>query len=142
VPTIVNVLRGEAGSTRVTPYGVVGTVYSGQGIEAVWVSKRGEQVDPGWFVPDTVDLILLREGHLRVEFEAAELDAYIEARREGRRGSTWSRRSKVWVPGRADEGYRTGAADLWSQGDFEGVESASSVRDAALWVALLPQSRR
>ena len=74
MPTIVNVLRGEAGSTRVTPYGVVGTVYSGHGIEAVWVSKRGEQVDPGWFVPDTVDLILLREGHLRVEFEAAELD--------------------------------------------------------------------
>lgn len=32
-----------------------------------------------------------------VRIAPAELDAYIEARREGRRRSTWSRRPKVWI---------------------------------------------
>ncbi len=68
-PRIYNVLRGDATATRTTSYGSVGQVFSGEGIEAVWVSKQGEEVDPNWFSQKTVDLILVVKGQLRVEFE-------------------------------------------------------------------------
>ncbi len=46
---VFNVLRGEASHVRSTTFGDVGTIFSGQGIELVWVSKLGEPVDPNWF---------------------------------------------------------------------------------------------
>ncbi|HEY9287593.1 MAG TPA: hypothetical protein VIT43_06185 [Candidatus Dormibacteraeota bacterium] len=35
----------------------------------VWVSERREAVDPGWFFSDGIDLIVLLQGHLKVEFD-------------------------------------------------------------------------
>ena len=40
----------------------------------MWVSKLDEKVDPGWFRQRTVDLILVIQGQLRVEFEASSED--------------------------------------------------------------------
>lgn len=72
-PRIYNVLGREASQIRDTPYGAVGTIYSGGGIEAVWVWKQDEEVDPQWFSQGTVDLILVLQGQMRVEFAATEL---------------------------------------------------------------------
>jgi uncharacterized protein YjlB len=68
---VFNVLRGEAEQVRPTPYGAVGTVFSGSGVEFVWVSKQDEPIDEGWFSSDEIDLILVVQGQLRFEFEAA-----------------------------------------------------------------------
>ena len=72
-PRILNVLRGEAEEVRATPFGQVGTIYSGSGIELVWVSKQAEPIDEGWFSSAEVDLLLVIQGQLKVEFEPAEL---------------------------------------------------------------------
>jgi hypothetical protein len=63
-------LRGQARQVRSTPFGDVGTVFSGQGIEMVWVSKLAEPIDQNWFASDEVDLILVVHGQLKVEFES------------------------------------------------------------------------
>lgn len=63
-----NVFRGDARGVRDTPYGRVGEVYSGEGLEVVWVSKQAEEIDPDWFVQETVDVIVVLRGRLRVEF--------------------------------------------------------------------------
>ena len=68
---VFDVLRGEAEHLRSTPYGAVGTVFSGSGVELVWVSKRDEPIDEGWFCSDEIDLILVVQGQLKFEFEAA-----------------------------------------------------------------------
>ena len=69
-----NVLRGEAADdVRTTPFGQVGTVYSGSGIELVWVSKQAEEIDEGWFSSGEVDLMLVMQGRLKIEFEHADL---------------------------------------------------------------------
>jgi quercetin dioxygenase-like cupin family protein len=65
---VFNVLRGEASQVRCTPFGDVGTVFSGRGIEMVWVSKQAEPIDPDWFSSDEVDLILVVQGQLKFEF--------------------------------------------------------------------------
>jgi hypothetical protein len=71
-PQVFNLLRGEASQIRSTPFGDVGTVFSGRGIELVWVSKLGEPVDEGWFPAEDVDLILVIQGQLKFEFEAPD----------------------------------------------------------------------
>ncbi len=65
-----NVLRGEADRVTATPFGEVGTIFSGSGIELVWVSKQGEPADEDWFRSDDVDLILVIQGQLKFEFES------------------------------------------------------------------------
>ncbi|HET7089860.1 MAG TPA: hypothetical protein VFL17_14580 [Anaerolineae bacterium] len=72
-PQVFRILCGDAVETRHTPYGSVGTVFSGEGIEAVWVSKQDEAIEPGWFSQSTVDLILVVQGQLHVEFERPDL---------------------------------------------------------------------
>jgi hypothetical protein len=67
---VFNVLHGEASQIRSTPFGDVGTMFSGHGIELVWVSKLGEAVDDNWFSSPEVDLILVIQGQLRFEFDS------------------------------------------------------------------------
>ena len=67
---VFNVLRGEASQVRSMLFGDVGTVFSAQGIEMVWVRKLGEPVDKDWFSSDEVDLILVVQGQLKFEFES------------------------------------------------------------------------
>jgi len=70
-PRVFSVLRGEALRTRSGPFGEAGTLCSADGIEVAWVSKSGEQVDPDWFCSDQVDVLMVVQGQLRVEFESA-----------------------------------------------------------------------
>jgi len=67
---IFRVTHGEAIAITQTPYGSVGQLYRGEGIEAVWVSKQNESIDPDWFSQSSVDLIIVLQGKLRVEFES------------------------------------------------------------------------
>jgi hypothetical protein len=69
---VFDILAQDALATRATPFGTVGTLYSDGQIEAVWVSKQAEAIDRGWFSQDTVDLIVVLHGHLRVEFADPE----------------------------------------------------------------------
>jgi uncharacterized protein YjlB len=71
-PRVFNVLAGDALEVRQTPYGAVGEVYRDDDVVAEWVSKAAEQVDPGWFSQPMVDLLLVVQGQLRIEFESAE----------------------------------------------------------------------
>src|SRR5579864_752185 len=68
-PTFFDIFKGEAVDITDTPYGQVGTLYSDNAIETVWVSKHGEAIDPGWFSSNFVDVIIVVEGQLKVEFE-------------------------------------------------------------------------
>ena len=71
---VFNVLRGEANHIRSTPFGDVGTVFSGRSMELVWVSKHGEPVDDSWFRMKAVDLIMVVQGQLKFEFESPNHD--------------------------------------------------------------------
>jgi hypothetical protein len=67
---VFNVLSGQAIRVRSTPFGEVGTVFSGHGIEMVWVSKLAEPINEDWFSSEQVDLILVVQGQLKFEFES------------------------------------------------------------------------
>ncbi len=69
-PAVFNVLAGEASHVRATPFGDVGTVFSGQCMEFVWVSKHGEPIDENWFSMKEVDLIMVVQGELKLEFDS------------------------------------------------------------------------
>jgi hypothetical protein len=43
------VLQGDALARRSTPFGEVGSVFTGPGIECVWVRKHRDEIDPDWF---------------------------------------------------------------------------------------------
>ncbi len=73
IPRIFHILRGDALEVRPSPFGSVGQIFRGQGIEVVWVKKQDEEIDPDWFSQPMVDLILVVQGKLWVEFERAEL---------------------------------------------------------------------
>jgi hypothetical protein len=62
------VLKGEALDVWRSPTGEVGRMFRGAGIEAVWVSKQDEAIDPEWFSQRSVDLIVVIRGQLCVEF--------------------------------------------------------------------------
>jgi quercetin dioxygenase-like cupin family protein len=72
-PKFYNLIEEEALDISTSPYGGVGRIFTGEGLEAVWVRKEGEEIDPGWFTQSKVDLILVVQGELRVEFERLDL---------------------------------------------------------------------
>jgi hypothetical protein len=72
-PRVFRILGEDAPEIKRTPFGSVGRVFSGEGIEAVWVSKQDEAIEPGWFSQPMVDLIVVLQGQLRVEFEQEDL---------------------------------------------------------------------
>jgi len=69
-PQVFNVLAGEATQVKKTPFGEVGTVLAGRRMEFVWVSKYGDRIDENWFSMKEVDLIMVVQGQLKVDFEA------------------------------------------------------------------------
>jgi quercetin dioxygenase-like cupin family protein len=74
IPQVFRILQKEAlERPRSSPTGEVGRLFSSAGMEAVWVSKQDEDVDPEWFSQPMVDLILVVQGQLRVEFERPDL---------------------------------------------------------------------
>lgn len=78
-PRMFRVLEREALQVRATPYGSVGTLLTGPGLEVVWVAKQAEDVDPGWFSQSTTDVLFVVQGQLRVEFADAVPDDMVMA---------------------------------------------------------------
>jgi quercetin dioxygenase-like cupin family protein len=72
-PRVFRPVGEEAGRIDRTPFGSVGQMHVGDGVEAVWVSKQPHQVDPGWFVSDRVDVLVLVAGRMRVQFDSPDL---------------------------------------------------------------------
>jgi hypothetical protein len=72
-PQVFRLLQGDALDIHRSPTGEVGRVFDGAGLEAVWVAKQQEVIDTAWFSMPTVDLLLIVQGQLRVEFEQAKL---------------------------------------------------------------------
>lgn len=62
----------DAGVARETPYGSVEDVHAGSDLEAWWILKDGEEIEPGPAVMDRDDLLYVAEGSLRLELEGRE----------------------------------------------------------------------
>jgi hypothetical protein len=71
-PHVFRLLQGEALDIHHSPTGHVGRVFCGEGLEAVWVAKQQEVIDAAWFSQPTVDLLIILQGQLRVEFEQTQ----------------------------------------------------------------------
>ncbi len=76
-PRIFHIPREDALEIHHSPFGSVGKIFSGEGLEAVWIKKQNEGIDPEWFSQPMVDLILVVQGKLRVEFEHSDLSACV-----------------------------------------------------------------
>ena len=72
-PQLFHILREDALETRHSTFGTVGKVFRGDGVEAVWVKKQNEEIDPAWFSQPMVDLMLVVSGKLKIEFERSDL---------------------------------------------------------------------
>ncbi len=55
-----------------TPFGSVEAVHVGTDLEAWWILKDEEQIEPGPAVMDRDDLLYVTEGALRLELEGRE----------------------------------------------------------------------
>lgn len=76
-PRIFNLHSDEALEITNSAYGSVGSLFTGEGIEAVWVKKEEEEIDTDWFEQPMVDLILVVQGQLKVEFEREDLGSRV-----------------------------------------------------------------
>lgn len=72
-PRVFHLLREEALEIRQSSFGSVGKIFSGEGVEAVWVKKQNEEIDPEWFTQSRVDLLLVVKGKLKIEFEREDI---------------------------------------------------------------------
>lgn len=72
-PRVFHILREDALEIRHSSSGNVGKIFSGEGLEAVWVKKQSEEIDPDWFSQPMVDLIFVVKGKLKVEYERSDL---------------------------------------------------------------------
>lgn len=59
-------------AVRKTPYGSVEKVHAGADLEAWWILKEDEEIEPGPAVLDRDDLLYVAEGSLRLELEGCE----------------------------------------------------------------------
>jgi quercetin dioxygenase-like cupin family protein len=71
-PQVFHLVQGEALDIHRSPTGDVGRVFRGEGLEAVWVAKQQEVIDAQWFSMPSVDVLIILQGQLRVEFEQTQ----------------------------------------------------------------------
>jgi mannose-6-phosphate isomerase-like protein (cupin superfamily) len=74
---VFHLLQGEALDIHRSPTGDVGRVFYGEGLEAVWVAKQQEVIDTEWFSMSSVDLLVILQGQLRVEFEQTQQESVV-----------------------------------------------------------------
>ena len=55
-----------------SPYGTVGVIHSGPDLEAWWIWKFDEEVEPTFAVMDKEDLLYVVRGSLRLELQGRE----------------------------------------------------------------------
>jgi len=68
-PRVVRALRREGRWLHRGPTGEVGTIHRQSSFEVVWVRKEREAIDPRWFEMSVVDVLVVVQGRLRVDFE-------------------------------------------------------------------------
>jgi mannose-6-phosphate isomerase-like protein (cupin superfamily) len=67
-----DLIAREALSVENTPYGAVGTLHAGESLQAWWVWKDDEEIEPTLSVLDRDDLLYVIRGSLRLELEGHE----------------------------------------------------------------------
>ena len=67
-----NVIARQALSRRDSPFGAVGLIHEGTDLEAWWIWKDREEIEPTLAVMDRDDLIFIVQGSLRLEFEGRD----------------------------------------------------------------------
>jgi mannose-6-phosphate isomerase-like protein (cupin superfamily) len=67
-----DVIARQALSQEDSPYGAVGVLHSGSHLEAWWIWKDGEEVEPTLSVMDRDDLLYVVHGSLCLELEGRE----------------------------------------------------------------------
>jgi mannose-6-phosphate isomerase-like protein (cupin superfamily) len=67
-----NIRSCEALETRETPFGSVGVVHAGAELQAWWIRKDDEAIDPSWSTMAHEDLLYVIEGTLRLVLEGEE----------------------------------------------------------------------
>jgi mannose-6-phosphate isomerase-like protein (cupin superfamily) len=68
----VNVIEREALTTKSSPFGAVGVLHTGRDLDAWWIWKDDEEIDPSLSVTDREDLLFVVRGSLRLELEGRE----------------------------------------------------------------------
>jgi hypothetical protein len=76
-PILFHIQREEALKIHHSSFGSVGKLFSGEGIEAGWVKKQSEEINPDWFSQPMVNLILVVQGKLKMEFECTDLTSCV-----------------------------------------------------------------
>ena len=76
-PTVYRITHRDAQAIRSGPTGDVGMLFSDSGFEVVWVSKKEEAIDRKWFSLPTVDLLLVVQGKLRVDFKDRQFKSLV-----------------------------------------------------------------
>ena len=76
-PQLFRILCEDALEIHHSAFGSVGKIFRGEGVEAVWVKKQSEEIDPDWFSQPTADLILVVRGKLKIEFERSDLPPFV-----------------------------------------------------------------
>lgn len=69
---VVDVAAREAISVEDSPYGSVGVVHSGADLEAWWIWKDSEEIEPAPAVMDREDLLYVIRGSMRLEIDGQE----------------------------------------------------------------------
>ena len=67
-----DVLARQALSQEDSPYGTVGVLHAGPELEAWWIWKDAEDIEPVLSVLDRDDLLYVVRGSLRLELEGAD----------------------------------------------------------------------
>ena len=67
-----DVIARKALSQEESPYGAVGVLHSGPDLEAWWIWKDGDEVEPTLSVMDRDDLLYIVRGSLRLELEGRQ----------------------------------------------------------------------
>lgn len=67
-----DVLARQALTTEASPYGAVGVVHSGAHLDAWWIWKEDEEIEPTPAVMDRDDLLYVIRGSLRLELQGQE----------------------------------------------------------------------
>jgi mannose-6-phosphate isomerase-like protein (cupin superfamily) len=67
-----NVIAREALSRHDSPFGAVGLMHEGSDLEAWWIWKDREEIEPTLAVMDRDDLLLVVQGSLRLELEGRD----------------------------------------------------------------------
>ena len=94
---VIDVTGRQALAEDESPYGVVGVVHSGADLDAWWIWKDGEDVEPTLAVMDREDLLYVIRGSLRLELEGGEShvlgpgSAYVIPAGRTFRGYRWPR---------------------------------------------------